>query len=445
MLSGWGRTSPSAAWVRRPVTAGEVTAALAGGGDRGVLARGLGRSYGDAAQNGGGRVLDMTWLDGVRSVDLEHGRVTVGAGMSLGDLMRLLVPRGWFPPVTPGTRHVTVGGAIAADVHGKNHHVAGTFGQHVESLTLATPDGIHELDRREDAAAFWATAGGMGLTGVITSATLRLEPITTSRMVVERVRCDDLDEVMARMADGGAAPYAAAWVDLLATGRQLGRSVLTLARHAEPDELGPVQRRTPLAFDPAPVATAPPWAPSGLLGRWSVRLLNEAWYRRAPRRRRQRIRGLGDCLHPLDGIDGWNRMYGPRGFVQYQLVVPDGAERTLRDVVGTCSRRRVPSFVTVLKRLGPGSPGPLSFPQAGWTLALDVPAGLDGLAGLLDDLDERVAAAGGRVYLAKDARLRPQALAAMYPRLDEWREVRARLDPDRRLRSDLDRRLGLQG
>lgn len=446
ILHGWGRTAPTAARLRTPRHPDEVARHLARAGERGALPRGLGRSYGDAAQNAGGCVLDMTALDGAPRLDAARGEVTVAAGTSLDALMRAVVPRGWFPAVVPGTRYVTVGGAIAADIHGKNHHVRGSFAQHVRELRLATPTGLHRLSPERDAEAFWATAGGMGLTGAVTAATLRLIPVATSRMVVETTRCRDLDAVMGRLVAADAeAPYSVAWLDLLAGGRGLGRGIVTEGRHAGRDELPRRHRDRPLAFDPGPLAAAPPRVPGGLLNRWTVRAFNEAWFRRAPRRPARALQRLSAYFHPLDAVAGWNRLYGPRGFVQYQLVLPEGREPVLRRIVEAAHGARLPSFLTVLKRFGPASPGPLSFPLAGWTLSLDVPASVEGLAGLLDDLDEQVAAAGGRVYLAKDGRLRPELVEVMYPRLDEWRAVRDRLDPDRRLCSDLARRLRLLG
>jgi decaprenylphospho-beta-D-ribofuranose 2-oxidase len=422
-----------------------VLAAAAGAG-RTVVARGLARSYGDAAQCAGGVVIDTTALDGVLEADLEAGWVRVGAGASLDGLMRSLVPRGWFVPVTPGTRFVTVGGAIAADIHGKNHHRDGSFCSYVTRLSLATPTGRRELSPDTDPDLFWATAGGMGLTGVVVEATVRLIPIETSRMLVDTERADDLDDCMARMtARDDDYRYSVAWIDCLARGRSMGRAVLTRAVHARRDDLSARGQRDPLRFDPAVRVQIPVTPPSGLLNPVTVAAFNEVVFRTAPRRRLAHPEPLATYFHPLDGVGGWNRLYGPRGFLQYQFVVPFGAEEALRDVMARLSARRVASFLAVLKRFGPGDAGHLSFPAEGWTLALDLPIGAAGLGDLLDGLDDTVAAAGGRVYLAKDSRLRPDVLETMYPRLGEWRAVCAGVDPGGTLGSDLGRRLGVSG
>ena len=434
-FAGWGRTAPS---VGRPVTAtaAGVPDAVRRAGPRGLIARGLGRSYGDPAQNAGGDVLlPLPAEIGEPATD---GSVRVGAGTSLHDLMAALLPRGRFIPVTPGTRYVTVGGAIACDVHGKSHHVTGSFGSQVLELDLVLASGeTRTVGPDRDPELFWATVGGLGLTGVVTAATLSTIPVETAYAEVTTQRLANVDEVMREMREGDAAfTYSVAWIDTLARGRALGRSVLSRGEHATRDRVG----RDPLPVPRPPRLTVPVTPPVNLVTPLAVRAFNEAWFRRAPRHRTGEIQSLGQFFHPLDGVAGWNRAYGPRGFVQYQLVVPDDQDAALVRILERIADARLPCFLAVLKRFGPGNPGPLSFPMAGWTLAYDVPA-TPALAPLLDALDEQVVAAGGRVYLAKDARLHPALLPAMYPRLDEFRAVRERVDPDRVFRSDLSRRL----
>jgi decaprenylphospho-beta-D-ribofuranose 2-oxidase len=417
---------------------------LSGVGSRGLIPRGLGRSYGDAAMNAGGQVLDMTASPGM-GLDVATGRATVASGTSLDAVIRAALPSGWFVPVTPGTRSVTVGGAIAADVHGKNHHREGGFCDFVESFELLSPGaGRLTVTREAMPEVFDATAGGMGLTGVILEATLRLIPVESAWMRVDIERASDLDDLMARMDSGdGGYRYSVAWVDCLANGRHLGRGVLTRGEHAAADELGRSERgRGALSFRPRTPIPMPPGVPSSLLRPITARAFNEFWFRKAPSMERGRLNPLASFFHPLDGVKDWNHLYGPQGFVQYQLAVPPEGHEIVRAVVDQLSIAGIPSFLGVLKRFGPGR-GMLSFPIAGWTLALDIPASVPGLAEILDGFDDLVAEAGGRIYLAKDARLRSELLPRMYPELGRWREVRERLDPERMMRSDLARRLGL--
>ena len=445
LLTGWGRTGASAARVTSPADAGEVLRLLAEAGRpgaRGAIARGLGRSYGDAAQCAGGTVLTTQQLDVVGPIG-DDGTVAVGGGTSLQRLMADALPRGWWVPVTPGTRQVTVGGAVAADVHGKNHHVDGSFCRHVASLTLATPVGVRHVDPGSDPDLFWATAGGMGLTGVVTEAVLRMAPVESSWMLVDTERFDDVGSAMATMAatDGGYR-YSVAWVDAGSTKR--GRTVLTQGHHA-PRSSVPHGRPAHPALPAAPLLRVPVAPPRGLVGSATAAALAELWSRRARRRRCGQVVPLGAFFHPLDGVATWNLLYGPRGLVQYQYVVGHDAAEAVPETLNLLGRYRVPSPLAVLKRFGPGDPGPLSFPMPGWTLALDFPAGHPRLALLLGALDELVVGTGGRVYLAKDSRLARPLLRDMYPRLGELAAVRRAVDPDGVLRSDLAGRLGLYG
>lgn len=444
-LTGWGRTAPSVAEVLYPRSAQEAAEAVATAGPRGVVARGLGRSYGDPAQNGGGRVLDLTSMNRILDVDLERGIAVVEPGVSLQQLMQAMLPFGFFVPVTPGTRYVTVGGAIASDIHGKSHHADGSFAQHVRSLDLLIADGsVRTLTPESEPELFWATAGGMGLTGVVLKATLQMMPVETSRILVETKRVANLDEAMERMTQTDADyHFSVASLDNLATGPALGRGWVESGNFATLDQLPAKLRATPLAFHPKPLATMPDLFPSGLLNRRTIRVMNEANFRRAPKSAHPHLASIGGFFHPLDAIHGWNRVYGGAGFLQYQFVVPFEAEATLRRIVERVAVQGAPSFVTVLKRFGPASPGYLSFPTEGWTLTYDFPTGTPGLTGLLNWMDAQVLEAGGRLYLAKDSRMSAQDVAAMYPRLEAFRKVRAVLDPHGVFVSDQSRRLSL--
>ncbi|MFM7068446.1 MAG: FAD-binding protein [Actinomycetes bacterium] len=444
LLAGWGRTAPSVADVAIALDERQVVDAVTGADRRGVIGRGLGRSYGDCAQNGGGLVLDGPARSGVLALDVAAGEVRALAGTSIDQLIRWMVPLGFFVPVTPGTRQVTVGGAIAADIHGKNHHRKGSWGSHVRSLRLVDGRGdIRELTPEETPDEFWATVGGMGLTGVILDATFRLTPIASSLVSVDTDRARDLDDVMSMMVEGDAAyEYSVAWIDLIARGRSMGRSILQRGQFADRADVEARGVRDPYAYHPHKLPSPPDVVPSGLLNRLTIRAFNELWYRKAPVRRRGELQSIEKFFHPLDMVDAWNRLYGPRGFLQWQYVLPDGASELVRHTVERLSASGASSFLAVLKRFGPGNDGYLSFPTAGWTLALDIPV-TAGVGRLLDELDEQVVAAGGRIYLAKDSRVRPELLPAMYPRLGEWRRVRDKMDPDGVFQSDLARRLEL--
>lgn len=440
-VHGWGGAPVGRSEWAEVVDVAQAAEVVASSGERGVIARGLGRSYGDAAQNSGGTVVRLRPSGAPIRPDV-RGRVTLGAGESLDEVLRQIVPQGWFVPVSPGTRSVTVGGAIAAHVHGKNHHVDGSFGAHVRSLRLLVADGsVRDITPESDPDLWWATIGGMGLTGIVIDATVDLLPIESSRCVVDTGRLGDLDELMAAMVEGDHRyRYSVAWIDLVATGRHLGRSVLTRGDHARADQLP--AGRDPLEFAPRQLASVPAGTPN-LLTPLGVRAFNEAWYRRAPMSRTGELQSIAQFFHPLDAVGHWNRLYGRRGFLQYQFVVPETEDAALRQVVERVARSGHASFLAVLKRFGHGDEAMLGFPRPGWTLTLDLPTGAHGLGPLLTELDEIVLTAGGRHYLAKDAATTAAAVRAGYPMLERWRSVRRRVDPAGVWASDLARRLDL--
>ena len=433
-LYGWGRTAPSFAEVLTPNSDDAVLEILTS--QQHVLARGLGRSYGDAAQAAGGVVLRNDAFTAMSPIS-DQGLVTVGSGVSIDELIRVGMPLGWFVPVTPGTRQVSIGGAIAADVHGKNHHLDGSFGAHVREMRIATPTGMVTCSPEFNSDLFWATVGGMGLTGFILEATVQLLAINSDHVLVDTVKHGDLDAVMADMiAHDHNYRYSVSWVDCMTKGRSMGRGIITRGDHA-PHSDGPLTPPNSARI------TVPLDAPSGLLNPLSIRIFNELWFRKAPKKRDSERQSIGTFFHPLDGVNDWNRLYGRRGFVQYQFAVPDAATETIRRAIESLSSSGVPSFLAVLKRFGEGNAGHLSFPTPGWTLALDLPVGPAGLPRVLDELDTLVLEAGGRVYLAKDSRLDPASFRAMYPRYQEFLAVKKTFDPLDVITSDLARRLEL--
>ena len=438
-VGGWGRRHAVAVRLTRPSSTDELRAAVAGArpgsGVGGAIARGLGRSYGDAAQLGGGLVIESAALTGLR-LDPATGELTAGAGVSLGDLLREIVPRGWILPVVPGTQHVTIGGAIASDVHGKNHAAVGSFSRHVDAIGLVRSAGeLITLAPGEPSGLFEATVGGMGLTGVIAWARLKLVPVAGAAMAVDTERVSDLDQACAALIEPGRS-HRVAWLDLL--GGRPGRGVVTRADPLDAPRGGQTGAATVSAR-----ATVP--------GRWRhdvlrpafVRAFNELRFRRAPRRESGRPVDFGAFSFPLDALDGWPALYGRGGLVQYQFAVPHGREAVLEQVIARLRATAVPCYLAVLKLLGPANPSPLSFPLAGFTLALDLPGAVPGLQQLLRTCDALVAEAGGRVYLTKDAHLDAAATHAMYPRLREWRATRDTADPVGLWRSDLAVRTGL--
>jgi decaprenylphospho-beta-D-ribofuranose 2-oxidase len=429
-VSGWGRHPVSRGAVERPEH-------LSLPPDVGpVLARGLGRSYGDAAvpATPGARVLETVRADRVLGFDEATGRLTCEAGLSLAEIVRVFLPRGWFPPVTPGTRFVTIGGCVACDVHGKNHHRDGSFGAFVDRLLIQVADGrLVECGPARERELFLATVGGMGLTGLITEVTLRLQPVESGWMLVETEPVAGLDAMLDGLRDAAKDwQYTVGWIDCLARGATLGRGILMRGRHATRGEAPAGPAPEPRRF------RAPLDAPEWLLSPALMRAFNAGYYGLHARRPggTARVVPYHGFFYPLDAIGDWNRLYGRRGFLQYQCVVPRaaGAAAVVR-LLERLAATGAASFLAVIKDCGPESDAYLSFPLEGTTLALDLPYRGPVTEALVHELNAIVVAAGGRVYLAKDAVTRAEDFARMVPRLAEWRRVREQWDPERRFRS----------
>lgn len=425
MLSGWGRVPVPGREVRS-----EDLEALTRDA---VLCRGLGRSYGDSSLPPPSHpvVAGATLADRILSFDPATGVLRAEAGFSLRDMNRIFLPRGFFTPVSPGTEFVTLGGMVAADVHGKNHHRDGCFGNHVRALRMRVADGrILECSREVEPDLFRATVGGMGLTGHILEVECRLIRVPSPWIVMESERIEDIDHFIAGLkAAGPVWPYTVGWIDCLSQGKALGRGILMRGRFAEPGEAPP--HPPPRGRHFAIPFVFPGW----VMGPWSVRAFNMLWYHRHVPRVRRGIVSPAWFFYPLDVVAHWNRMYGPRGFTQYQCVVPDAAgPGAARRFLELLTARGGASFLCVIKDCGPEGFGLLSFPLPGISIALDIPIN-DRTQSLVDVLNELVIAEGGRIYLAKDALTRAEHFQKMEPRLGQWTRIRRQWDPSGRLRS----------
>lgn len=427
MLQGWGRYPLVEAEVLAPASRQELAAALCAP----VIARGLGRSYGDSAL--APRVVSSLRRDMLLGFDAEAGVLHCEAGVSLDAILQVMVPRGWFLPVTPGTRFVTVGGAIASDVHGKNHHCEGCFSAHVLEFEIMLADGaIIACSRLQHPDLFHATCGGMGLTGVVLTARLRLLRIASSVIEQQTLRAPSLEAALDLFAQHGTETYSVAWIDCISRGKAMGRSLLMLGEHAR-DGGFPMAGESRLAV--------PLDMPAGLLNRLTVGAFDALYYH-WPRRRRQRVH-YEAFFYPLDGIAQWNRLYGRHGFVQYQFVLPDQAGMAgLAAILKEIAASGRGSFLAVLKRLGEHNGNHLSFPLAGYTLALDFKVE-PGLFDLLERLDSMVLAYGGRLYLAKDSRMSAATFRRSYPQYEAFQEIRERYGALGRFASLQSERLGL--
>ena len=403
-----------------------------------AIARGAGRSYGDSSLNPAA-VVTTRRLSHMVAFDKVEGGFVCEAGVTLSDVIEVVLPHGWFVPVTPGTRFVTIGGMIASDVHGKNHHGAGSFGDHLSWIDMALPDGrVIRCSRDQEPELFAATCGGMGLTGVILRAAFRLIPVETAKIRTRTIHAPDLDAAFEVFEVVQSATYTVGWIDALARGRHLGRSVVFTGEHARADELPAAGRAQPLAQAQKRAIRFPIDLPPIAMSRLPVQLFN--WAYLAAQQSGERLDDLYTYFYPLDAVLEWNRIYGRGGVLQYQCVLPlEESPQGMRRLLEVISRSGGASFLTVLKPMGPGSFGHLSFPMEGYTLAIDFAATPKALA-LLDRLDAITAEHRGRIYLTKDSRAALSAMAG-YPRLDAFREVRSRFGLSGTLESLQSRRL----
>ena len=444
IIQGWGRNTSAEVNILEPENKIKLKEIILNAEKNSLIARGLGRSYGDSAQLDKKNVVSLKKFN-TFELDRENNVITAQAGVTFDELLKYIVPRGFFLPVSPGTRFVTVGGAIASDVHGKNHHVDGSFGNNIKSIVLIDGNGnLHTLKpdnsiNNNDRKKFWSTVGGMGLTGIILEATFSLIPISSSYIEVDTKRFSNIDELMGEMIECDKKfRYSVAWVDSL---HKEFRGVLTCGDHLDVKKLKDDFPNKPLTFNIEPLAEAPNFFPGGLLNRFSVKAFNEAWFRKSPKLRKGELQNLGEFFYPLDGIKNWNRIYGSKGFIQYQFVVPENASYLIKQILETLRSISVTSFLTVLKRFGNANPSYLSFPIPGWTLAIDMPADIKNLNKELDKLDEIIVDAGGRIYLSKDSRQSSQIFKKSYPKIEDWLKIKKELDPDNIFMSDSFKRL----
>lgn len=435
-VTGWGRNRFAAVRAARPERARDLDEAVAHAGAGGILARGASRAYGDAALNEGGAVVLTERLNRILNFDAASGEVVCEPGVTFAELLKVFLPRGFMPPASPGTAFATIGGAVAADVHGKNHDRHGSFGDYVLWFDLLLADGrTVRVSPESDPELFAATIGGMGLTGVLRTIAFRMLPGATRWVALRERRIAGLDEYLEAFSEvREAATFSVGWVDALARGAGLGRGILETAEFAA-DEAPPPARRT---------RAVPVDFPGFVLNRLSVRAFNALYLNRVPAAGRMSTRPFTEFLYPLDTLHDWNRIYGKRGFYQFQCVLPDdAAQGGLRRLLEAVSDTGCPSFLAVLKTLGRSGRGHLSFPMRGHTLALDFPR-RSGAEDLLRRLETITLDHGGRLYLAKDSLLSRDSFRAMYPDVPRFEAVLARVDPKGHFISDQARRLGLK-
>ena len=437
-LGTWGNVRGSESYLREPESIDDLREIIESVGNSGGIARGSGMSYGDQPMNSDGDVIQPLFREGNIENPNSNGIITVPSSITFAELLERVVPLGWFMPVVPGTSFVTIGGAIAADIHGKNHYRKSSIASHIKSMTLMLADGeTVRCSETEEASIFWATVGGLGLTGIVIEATIQLSRIRSSKVQVSRKSFGNFSDLFEAMkSQVNRSEYSVAWLDLISK-NNFGRGILETANHVTSNP------HPEFSYTAKPTLPLPNHLADTFLRRSTVKAYNSLRFLSASKTETIRKTELTTFMHPLDKVRNWNRLYGKSGIIQWQIAVPEVSEHTLFDVIDSIGKAKVPAFLVVLKKLGASNQAPLSFPMQGWTLAVDFPANYKRIYRFLDSLDQELMQAGGRIYLAKDARLDPELIPKMYPDLDEWKSIRQNIDPDRRWQSDFSRRLNL--
>ena len=443
-ISGWGKINPVDVDIITPETIEEIKIIINNSKAKSIISRGLGRSYGDAAQIKEGKVLKLNNFKKI-TPNYQKYEITAQAGATFEEILKVIIPKGFFLPVTPGTKKITLGGAIAADVHGKNHHIDGSFGNYIKRIRLINGSGENIIlspinqNQLENNEKFWATIGGMGLTGIIIDATFSIIPIQTSLIKTEISRHDNLDDLMQKMLEADEKyKYSVAWIDSMNNGL---RGILTCGNHITNKDLGNSKDQNYLSFNSKSFTNIPNLIPINLMQRTFIKLFNEFWFRKTSKNISKKLMTIEKFFYPLDAINNWNNIYGRKGFIQYQLFVPEEQKKLIKKILYKLKSINALTFLPVLKRLGAANQGYLSFPSPGWTLSIDLPAPNQKVENVLKEIDKEIAEIGGRFYLAKDSRQSEHIFKKTYPSLDTWKKVQTRLDPQGKFISDMAIRL----
>lgn len=444
VMSGWGHYPKETCLTYRPETIKDVKSIVAGEDVSSVIPYGLGRSYGDTSLNKQSGVMVFDQLNHLLDFNEETGILTCEAGVSLADLIDVFIARGYFLPVTPGTTFVTVGGAIANDVHGKNHHVDGCFSEFVHSFELLLASGeVMTCSRTMNSDVFWATVGGIGLTGIILTAQIQLIEVESAYIDVTYEKARNLDEAFEKFVENDTNfKYSVAWIDCLSSGDSLGRSVLMRGDHTKRVDL-PEKNKNPYKMPKDLPLKMPINAPSIALNKYTISAFNQIYY--SSFKNEQKTEHFSSFFHPLDMIEDWNKLYGKKGFIQYQVVIPkaNNPKEAMREILTVLSEEKRASFLAVLKSSGVANKSYLGFMREGYTLALDIPIKNDSVFETIKRLDKIVLAYGGRVYLAKDSTLDEKTFKTMYPQWEQFMKVKHQVDPNNRFSSSMARRIGL--